>query len=58
VTLPAVVHRRRPAEAPAADGVIPLVHSPDDPGPEGELAAEPAPEGPTQPEGWWKWAFG
>jgi HemY protein len=52
VTLPAVVRQRRPA-----DGVIPLVHSPDDPGPEGELAAEPAPEGPSQPEGWWKRAF-
>jgi HemY protein len=58
VTLPAVVPRkRRPGEAQAADAVIPLVHSPDDPGPEGELAEEPAPEGPTQPEGWWKRAF-
>ena len=54
VTLPAVVRQRRPAEAHAADAVIPLVHSPDDPGPEDELAAEPAPEGPTQPEGWRK----
>jgi len=56
-TLPVVVPRQRPrAEAHAADAVIPLVHSPDDPGPEGELAAEPAPEGPVQ-EGWWKRAF-
>jgi len=57
MTLPAVVRQRRPAVAHAADGVIPLVHSPDDPGPEGELAEEPAPEGPTQAEGWWKRAF-
>jgi HemY protein len=59
VTLPAVMPRqRRPAEAQAADTVIPLVHSPDDPGPEGEIAEEPQPEGPAQPEGWWKRAFG
>ncbi len=52
VTLPVVVPRPRPrAEPHAADSVIPLVHSPDDPGPEGELAAEPAREAPTQ-EGW------
>jgi HemY protein len=52
VTLPAVMPRQRPqAEPPAAETVIPLVHSPDDPGPEGELATEPAPEPPTQ-EGW------
>jgi len=58
VTLPAVVPRpRRAAETSAADTVIPLVHSPDDPGPEGELAEEPAREGPSQPEGWWKRAF-
>jgi HemY protein len=54
VALPAVVRQRRPAEAHAADRVIPLVHSPDDPGPEGELAEEPAREGASQPEGWWK----
>jgi len=60
VTLPAVVPRqRRPAEAHAAETVIPLVHSPDDPGPEGEgeLAKEPEREGPRQPEGWWRRAF-
>jgi len=58
VTLPVVMPRQRPrADAPAADTVIPLVHSPDDPGPEAELVHEPAPEGPTQPEGWWKRAF-
>jgi HemY protein len=58
VTLPVVMPRQRPrAEAHAADTVIPLVHSPDDPGPEAELVEEPAPEGPAQPEGWWKRAF-
>src|SRR5262249_56057538 len=60
VTLPVVVPRqRRPAEAHAAETVIPLVHSPDDPGPEGEgeLAKEPEREGPSQPEGWWRRAF-
>jgi hypothetical protein len=55
VTLPVVMPRQRPrAGSPAADTVIPLVHSPDDPGPEAELVAEePAPEAPTQ-EGWWR----
>jgi hypothetical protein len=44
--------RQRPrAEPPAGGTVIPLVHSPDDPGPEAELVEEPAPEPPTQ-EGW------
>jgi HemY protein len=53
VTLPVVMPRQRPrAETHAADSVIPLVHSPDDPGPEAELVEEPAPEGPSQPEGW------
>lgn len=52
VTLPVVMPRQRPrAEPHAADAVIPLVHSPDDPGPEGELAAEPEREPPSQ-EGW------
>jgi HemY protein len=37
---------------PRVDGVIPLVHSPDDPGPDAELVAEPAPEPPTPPDGW------
>jgi HemY protein len=59
VTLPAFLpaRQRRPAEAQAADTVIPLVHSPDDPGPEGELAEEPQREGPAEPDGWWKRAF-
>jgi hypothetical protein len=35
------------------DTVIPLVHSPDDPGPDGELAEEPAPASPSS-EGWWR----
>jgi HemY protein len=37
---------------PRVAGVIPLVHSPDDPGPDAELVAEPAPEPPTTPDGW------
>jgi HemY protein len=54
VTLPVVMPRQRPrAEPHPAGTVIPLVHSPDDPGPEGEVVAEPAPEPPTQ-EGWWR----
>ena len=54
VTLPAVLPRQRvPAEPRVVDSVIPLVHSPDDPGPEGELAAEPAPEPPVA-ESWWR----
>jgi HemY protein len=57
VTLPVVMPRQRPrTDAPVADTVIPLVHSPDDPGPEAELVQEPAPEGAPQ-EGWWKRAF-
>jgi HemY protein len=52
VTLPAVVPRPRPRpEPPVADTVIPLVHSPDDPGPEGELATEPE-RGPPAQDGW------
>ena len=48
VTLPVVMPRQRPrAEPPAAGTVIPLVHSPDDPGPEAELVEEPAPEPPS-----------
>jgi HemY protein len=57
VALPVVMPRQRPrAEPPVADTVIPLVHSPDDPGPDGELAAEPAPEATPQ-EGWWRRKF-
>jgi HemY protein len=54
VLLPAVVPRRPVAADPhLADSVIPLVHSPDDPGPDGDLADEPTPEPPAQ-EGWWR----
>ena len=36
-----------------APAVIPLVHAPDDPGPNGEAEAEPAPEPATPPaDGW------
>jgi HemY protein len=38
---------------PVAPAVIPLVHAPDDPGPNGEAEAEPAPEPATPPaDGW------
>ena len=54
MTLPAVLARQRGAAEPRrVDSVIPLVHSPDDPGPEGELAADPAPEPPAA-ESWWR----
>jgi HemY protein len=36
---------------PVAPAVIPLVHAPDDPGPDGEAAVEPVPE-PPPPDGW------
>jgi HemY protein len=49
--LPAVPARAG-SPPPRVDGVIPLVHSPDDPGPDAELVAEPAPEPPTTPDGW------
>jgi len=42
--------RAMPAVAPA---VIPLVHAPDDPGPNGEQEVEPAPEpAPPPADGW------
>ena len=42
--------REMTAVAPA---VIPLVHAPDDPGPNGEAEVEPAPEPATPPpDGW------
>ena len=54
ITLPAVLPRRpAAADSHLVDTVIPLVHSPDDPGPDGELAVEPAPE-PPAPESWWR----
>src|SRR5215472_7794212 len=43
----------RRAMAAVAPAVIPLVHAPDDPGPNGEAEAEPAPEPATPPaDGW------
>jgi HemY protein len=54
VTLPAVLPRRSAAGASRdLDRVIPLVHIPDDPGPDGEIIADPAPE-PTTVEPWWR----
>jgi HemY protein len=54
VLLPAVVPRRAPVDdAQRVEAVIPLVHSPDDPGPEGELAEDPAPATPDS-ESWWR----
>ncbi len=54
VMLPAVMPRRPVMDdAHRVDTVIPLVHSPDDPGPDGELAEEPAPATPTA-ENWWR----
>jgi HemY protein len=56
-TLPAVVPRRAGSgETHVVDTVIPLVHSPDDPGPDAELAADPAPEAPAA-DGWWRGLF-
>lgn len=46
----------RPGEASRADPVIPLVHSPDDPGPDGDLPPEPTP-GPPKQENWWRGLF-
>ncbi|HLH88286.1 MAG TPA: heme biosynthesis HemY N-terminal domain-containing protein [Xanthobacteraceae bacterium] len=55
VILPAVLPRRpAAADAHLADTVIPLVHSPDDPGPDGELAEEPA---PVPQDSWWRRQF-
>ena len=39
--------------ATAAPAVIPLIHAPDDPGPDGEPHADPVPDvPPPQPNGW------
>jgi len=57
VVLPAVLSpRQRAAPRPPhyADSVIPLVHSPDDPGPDPDLPADPA---PVPPERWWRSLF-
>jgi len=50
--LVAAAPARAAAPPPRVEGVIPLVHSPDDPGPDAELVAEPAPEPPATPDGW------
>jgi HemY protein len=55
VILPAVTPRRPPPDdAQHVETVIPLVHSPDDPGPEGEIAEEPTPTPPPDSESWWR----
>jgi HemY protein len=52
----AMVDESRPARAdmtPVAPAVIPLVHAPDDPGPNGEKPEEPETEAPPPPpDGW------
>jgi HemY protein len=57
--LPAAPPRREPPRdipRETDEVVIPLVHSPDDPGPEGDLAAEPTPTPPRQ-DPWWRGLF-
>ena len=39
---------------PKSDPVIPLVHAPDDPGPEAEIVEETEPEPDAKPSGWRK----
>jgi HemY protein len=39
---------------PKADPVIPLVHAPDDPGPEAEIVEDTKPEPDAKPSGWRK----
>jgi HemY protein len=46
---PARRGRKKPATVAVAPAVIPLVHVPDDPGPEGELPLDPEREGPDDP---------
>ena len=52
-TVTPLPRRTAPTGPHPADRVIPLVHSPDDPGPDVELAADPAPE-PPGPDAWWR----
>jgi len=47
---------RHPNQPRREEAVIPLLHSPDDPGPDGDLPPEPRPEPPT-PEPWWRGLF-
>jgi HemY protein len=51
-TAPAPLHAQ-PAR-PKSDPVIPLVHAPDDPGPEAEIVEETEPEPDAKPSGWRK----
>ncbi len=46
----------RPKPVPPVEAVIPLVHVPDDPGPDQQLEADPVPE-PTTPSGGWRRLF-
>src|SRR6185312_6265867 len=54
---PAKPARRAKAKAPApqpVETVIPLVHAPDDPGPESTLEPDPVPEPTSQPTDTWQ----
>jgi len=51
--LPAIAPRR---DRESDDAVIPLVPSPDDPGPDGDLPPEPTPEPPRHAP-WWRALF-
>jgi hypothetical protein len=42
------------AAQPKSEPVIPLVHAPDDPGPEAEIVEEAEPEPDAKPSGWRK----
>jgi HemY protein len=58
--LPLPVHDAAPAPLqaqparPKSDPVIPLVHAPDDPGPQAEIVEETEPEPDAKPSGWRK----
>jgi hypothetical protein len=53
--VPAAPPRNAIPAAPAAnfEKVIPLIHAPDDPGPDGEPHAEPVPDPPPPPSNGW-----
>jgi HemY protein len=50
----APLHPGLPPAQPKADPVIPLVHAPDDPGPQAEIVEETEAEPDTKPSGWRK----
>jgi hypothetical protein len=54
VTPPSARRARSLAPVAVAPAVIPLVHVPDDPGPDAEPPVEPAPEPASEPpsDGW------